>query len=727
MKIKTRHIGLGAVALLIATGSAITTAQRVTPEALFQKTQISAFAGPLQTEPRFDRLIIKFKETASTRAGVFDFNAARSQVNRLDSSAALPLTTVGPAGLSYLKSVGAQTHVALTAKKLSRAELFALAKQIEQDPQVAYAEIDEIAHPHFTPTDPAFQTQWHYQAASAHRGGANLPAVWDRTTGSGVVVAVIDSGVRPHPDLAANLLPGYDFVSDITAANDGDAFDNNASDPGDWEAAGACGSGSLAKDSSWHGTHVAGTIAAVANNVLGGVGVAFGAKILPVRVLGVCGGFSSDIAAGMRWAAGLNVPDVPANPHKARVLNLSLGGRGLCSAFYQETVDAVRAAGSIVVASTGNDGKPAVGSPANCAGVIAVTAHTRQGDHAVYGNIGAETTLSAPGGGAGAMALADDGAPIFSTANTGITVPREDSYAGYVGTSMAAPHVAGIAALLFSLHPAITSDTLRSTLVSSARPHPADTFCANRTDCGAGLVDAKAAMDRLNSLAPSVTASASPEGVHKTGSTIGITARATAGSGGNTAFSYQWTQLAGPPVTLSNTTAASTSFVAAALGASYTFNVKVTDGAGWVTSSDVSVTANTAPVLTPIPAQTVVQGGHLSFTALATDAEKTPVAFVTSGLPEGASLNPATGVFSWYSAGPAGTHSFTVTPNDGAFSGTPQTVTIAVTPAPAAGSSNGSGSGGGGSMGWLDLFALMLLAVSAVVFRRKQSARRQNH
>ena len=723
MKIKPKHLGLAAVALSIATVSAVSTAQLSPQEKKFQKAQATAFAGPLQTERRFDRLIIKFKDEASTRAGVFDFHAARGQVTKLAAGTALKSTNVSATGLSYLKSVTSQTHVAVTGQKLNRAELFALAKHIEQDPRVAYAEIDEIAQTQFIPNDPSYLgQQWHYQAASTFAGGANLPAAWDSATGSGVVVAVIDTGIRPHADLAANLLPGYDFVSaDVTGlftmANDGHGRDGDASDPGDWESAGACRTGSPASNSSWHGTHVAGTIAAVTNNGLGGAGVAFGAKILPVRALGVCGGNLSDVAAGMRWAAGLDVPGVPANPNKAKVLNLSVGTDAPCSTTYQDAVNAVRAAGSVVVAATGNDWySNSIGSPANCTGVIAVTAHTKLGDNANYANIGAGTAISGPGGGLGSM-IEGDGAPVYSTLNLGLTFPVADSYGGLAGTSMAAPHVAGVAALLAGLQPAITPDTLRSVLVSSARPHPAGTLCAASTACGDGLVDAKAAIDRLTSLAPSVAASASQAGVQTTGSTISFTAAALVGGSGNTTFSYQWTQLAGPAVNLGSTTAASTSFVAPALGAGYTFKVKVTDGAGLVASNQVSVTSNTAPVLTPIADQTVVQGGNLSFTASATDSEKNPVVFVVSGLPTGASLDPATGVFAWNAAGPAGSHTFTVTPNDGTFSGTPQTVLITVA-APVS-----SGGGGGGAMDWLDAFALLSLATLGLYIGRQQSTR----
>ena len=700
MKIKKnfRPLGAAVIALSIATVSAVSIAQLAPKGKTSPNAQATAFAGPLQTEQRYNRLIIKFKDKAATQAGVFDFFAARNQVATLDSSASLNLAKTSAVNLSYLKSVTSQTHVAITGQKLSRAELFALAKQIEQDPSVAYAEIDEIAQPLFTPNDPDYLNhQWHYQAPATYPGGANLPTAWDLSTGSGVVVAVIDTGYRPHADLAANLLPGYDFISAdspgvFTTANDGDGRDSDASDPGDWALAGACGSGSPASNSSWHGTHVTGTIAAVTNNGVGVAGVAFGAKVLPVRVLGVCGGYMSDIAAGMQWAAGLDVPGVPANPNKAKVLNLSLGGTGACGLTYQDAVNAVRAAGSVVVAATGNDGQPAIDQPANCAGVIAVTAHTKLGDNAKYANIGAGTVISGPGGGFGTL-LAGDGAGVYSTLNTGTTTPVADSYGILTGTSQAAPHVAGVAALLASLQPEISPDALRSVLTSSARPYPAGTFCATRTDCGAGLLDARAALDRLNSLAPTVAAIVSLPGVRPTGSTIGFTATASPGSSGNATFSYQWTQIAGPTVSLSSTISATTSFVAPSPGASYTFKVKATDGSGLSASNQVSVTSDTAPVLNPIPAQTVGESGTLSFTASATDAENNPVVFLASGLPPGSSLNAATGVFTWNGAGPIGNYSVTITPNDGTFNGAPQTVSIMVlAPKPA---SSGGGGGGG--------------------------------
>lgn len=731
MQFNPRQFGMAAVALFIATSSAVATAQLASQGEKLPKAQAASLAGPLQTERRFNRLIIKFKDQAATRAGVFDSHSARNQVALLDSSAALKLPKTSAGNLTYLKSVTTRAHVVVTNQRLNRAELVALTKQIEQDPNVAYAEIDEIAHALFTPNDPDYLSQqWHYQAPATFPGGANLPKAWDLATGAGVVVAVIDGGVRPHVDLAASLLPGYDFIGAdspgvFTTANDGDGRDSDASDPGDWALAGACGAGSPASDSTWHGTHIAGTIAAVTNNGVGVAGVAFGAKLLPVRVLGVCGGYASDVAAGMRWAAGLSVPGVPANPNKAKVLNLSLGDTGPCLSVYQDAVNDVRAAGSTVVAASGNDGFTSISQPASCTGVIAVTAHTKQGDNADYANIGAGTAISGPGGGFGAQ-IPGDGALVYSTLNTGLTTPGADSYGGYAGTSMAAAHVAGVAALLASLQPTLSPDALNSVLISSARAYPAATFCATRSDCGAGLVDARAAIDRLNSTAPVVAAQVNQPGVRPTGSTISFTATAVPGSSGNTTFSYQWTQLAGPAVNLKDATSATASFVAPTPGASYTFKVKITDGAGLSATNQVSVRSNTAPVLNPIAAQTVAQGGNLGFTASATDAENNPVMFLASGLPTGASLDPATGVFIWNAASPAGNYAFTLTPNDGTFNGIAQTVSLTVT-APVDSSRVASGSGGGGgAISWLDVFALLLLAGLSLYWGRHQGTRGKN-
>lgn len=708
---------LAVAAGCIVTGTLLAPASAAPPTNL--PAAASIFAGPLQTERVFNRLIIRFKKPAVTGDGAVDTAVVRDKVAGLGSDGGLNTSTVH---LRHLKSITTQTHVALTDRLLNRGELFALAKHLESDPAVAYAEIDEPVFAHMVPNDPLYTSmQWHFKAPAAlNEGGINLPGAWDKVTGSGVVVAVLDIGYRPHDDLKAHLLPGYDFISDLSRANDGDLRDPDASDPGDWVTAAEAGSGAyagcVAADSSWHGTHVAGTIAATTNNGIGGAGIAYNARILPVRVLGKCGGYQSDVVAGVRWAAGLDVPDAPANPNRAKVLNLSLGTSGLCSQAFQEAVDAALAAGSIVVASTGNDSVNAVSQPANCRGVIAVTAHTQRGDKASYANTGPGTALSAPGGGKGVSGLAGEGAGVVSTFDSGTTTPTGSAYASFQGTSAAAPHVSGVVALLASLQPTFTADAIQSILSSSARPFPANTACAGTTDCGAGLLDAQAAVARIDTPAPVVVTSINPEGTAPTRSTIQLSATAWPGIGGNTALRYAWIQTAGPAVTLSNSTSTNPTFVATDTGARYAFRITVTDGAGLSASNQATVTTNTAPTLSPIEAKTVPAGGNLSFTAQARDPENQPVAFLAQGLPAGASLDPVSGAFSWSNAGPVGTYSFTLAASDGIFSTAPQTVTVTVTP-----------SSGGGAIGWIDGLALLSLALVALATQGRQARNLRAH
>lgn len=344
-----------------------------------------------------------------------------------------------------------------------------------------------------TPNDPSYPSQWHYFTATVGTYGASLPGAWDLTAGSSaVVVAVIDTGILNHADLDGHIIPGYDFIADNLLANDGNGRDNNPSDPGDWITSAESSSGYFAgcpvSNSSWHGTHVAGTIAANSNNGVGVAGINWNAKILPVRVLGKCGGYTSDIVDGIRWAAGLAVTGVPNNPNPARVINMSLGGSGACSSTYQNAINAAVNAGVTVVVAAGNSNANAANySPASCANVITVAATGRTGNRAYYSNYGTVVELSAPGG----DKSIDSG--ILSTLNSGTTVPGSDSYAAYQGTSMATPHVAGIVSLLLAVNPSLTPAQITSLLQSKVTSFPTGSTCTT-ANCGAGIINAAAAV-----------------------------------------------------------------------------------------------------------------------------------------------------------------------------------------------------------------------------------------
>lgn len=345
-----------------------------------------------------------------------------------------------------------------------------------------FAELDLILTPQATPNDTRYNEQWHYFESTA---GINGPAAWDITTGNGVTVAVIDTGYRNHVDLNSKILPGYDFIADATMGNDGNGRDADAQDPGDWTAANECYSGSPASNSSWHGTHVAGTVAAESNNSQGVAGVAWDADILPVRVLGKCGGYTSDIADGIIWSAGGSVSGVPANANPAEVLNLSLGGSGSCPSTTQSAINSARANGATVVVAAGNSNANAANyTPASCDGVVTVASVNRNASRAYYSNYGSVVDLAAPGG---ETTVSSNG--VLSTLNSGSSTPGSDNYSFYQGTSMAAPHVAGVAALMYAVNPSITPDEVEADLVSTAR-----SFAGSCSQCGSGLVDAEAAV-----------------------------------------------------------------------------------------------------------------------------------------------------------------------------------------------------------------------------------------
>ncbi len=411
-------------------------------------------------------------------------------------------------GLQHVRKLTHGAQVFRLNNRVTRDEADALAREIQaNDPNVEYAEADGRLHALFTPNDTFYASQqWDLLNSAA---GINMPTAWDKSTGSGVVVAVIDTGYRPHADLAANIVAGYDFISDSAEARDGDGRDSSALDAGDYHAANECGSGVPAANSSWHGTHVAGTIAAVTNNATGIAGIAYGAKVQPVRVLGRCGGTFTDIADAIIWASGGTVSGVPANSTPAKVINMSLGGTSSCPATLQSAITSARSRGTVVVVAAGNETADAsTSAPANCTGVVVVAATTSSGGRASYSNFGSIVDLAAPGSG------------IYSTLNAGTSTPGADSYASYNGTSMATPHVAAVAALMLSVNSALTPDDVESRLKSSTKSFP-----ATCSQCGSGLLDASAAIDAANGTTPTTTAVAETSASNdSTGTAQAITA-----------------------------------------------------------------------------------------------------------------------------------------------------------------------------------------------------------
>ena len=482
------------------------------------RTAAAAPAGA-RTHPSRDsrpvgRLIVRTRDGRTTTAAVRDQAAA---------AAGVPSAT-------EVRTLGDGNHLLALSRPVSLTEAEAAARSIAARPDVLWAEPDAWVYPSDEPlpNDPLVGSQWDLSDATHPTSAADYslhaPAAWSRTRGSrSVVVAVIDTGITGHPDLAGQTVPGYDFVSldpvpdplhptqsaylPLTA-NDGGGRDPDPSDPGDWitaqDDAGLTDGGFFHNcggqypdghsDSSWHGTHVAGTIAAVQGNALGISGLAPGVLIEPVRALGKCGGSTSDIIDAIEWASGGAVAGVPANAHPATVINMSLGGPGACDPGTQQAINDARARGTSVVVAAGNDGKnfatPGGSSlPASCNGVVDVVATTRSGSLASYSNYGVNTnpasgsvTVAAPGGDPAG------GGTILSTVNQGTTVPTTPGYGSKAGTSMAAPHASAAVALLQSTRAGrgfYTPAQVASLLGGLTQPAPGCGAAA----CGLGLLD----------------------------------------------------------------------------------------------------------------------------------------------------------------------------------------------------------------------------------------------
>ena len=551
-------------------------------------------------------------------------------------------------------------HAVELASQTSGESLQASLARLRADPAVEYAEPDQRRYALSAPNDPLYLAttgatgQWYLLNPGASGAASALDAIdaWNSTTGSdGLVIADIDTGVRfDHPDLGragdgngGRLLPGYSFVSNVLAANDGAAtdadgsatWDADASDPGDWISSAdvqipefkTC----TAANSSWHGTRVIGILGAITNNNLGIAGLTWHGWILPVRALGKCGGADSDIETAMLWAAGVQVFDdnnnpVPPNPYPASVINLSLGATGACPSSYADVINQLNSLPLpvIVVAAAGNEGGP-VDAPGNCAHVIAVAGLRDVGTKVGFSSLGPEIALGAPGG----NCVNTSGPCLFSidtTTNLGTTTPGPNTASdGYttqtninVGTSFATPQVAGIAALMLSVNANLTPAQIRARLQSSATAFPVSSdptvpTChvpANASDlqqsecncttqtCGAGMANANAAV--AAALRP-IAALAVPASV-SAGQPVMLDASGSAAACTHTlgASSYQWSIIGGG--NFSGPTNQSTATVTAPTSGSFTVQVIVTDDAGRTDSAQAVIGSSSATTTAPASA-----------------------------------------------------------------------------------------------------------------------------
>lgn len=605
----------------------------------------SLFTAATFAEPS-QRFIIKYKDPLQSTATTE--SRTNQMMQNLATRSGLPITHVRKMAMS-------DRHVLKLSKKHTRRQFLAMLKELEKDSNVVYVEEDVLMQPNLVPNDTFYNLQWHYFEAT---GGINAELAWDTHDGTGVVVAIIDTGITDHTDLNANVLPGYDFIDDLAVANDGDGRDADPSDPGDWVDDFECGF-NFAQGSSWHGTHTAGTVAALTNNGQGVSGVAFGARILPVRVLGKCGGFLSDISDAIIWASGGSVTGVPDNTNPAQVINMSLGGGGDCDSTYQDAIDIAVANGTTVVVSAGNSSADAINfRPANCNGVITVAANDREGNLASYSNFGAIIDVTAPGG---ETDIAQNG--VASTLNDGAEGPGAESYVYYQGTSMSAPHVAGAAALLYQANPAITPSEVEAVLIASARAMPGD--CVG--GCGAGIIDAKAALDSLGppaNIAPSAEFNSSV-------SALEVTFTDTSSDPDGSVISWSWDFGDG------NNSSVQNPVYSYAVDGTYSVILTVTDNEGATDAVSQDITINATNNLPSANFSYATDNLQAAFTDASSDSDGS----ITSWSWDFGDSSTSTTQNPVYSYSADGTYnvSLTVTDNNGATDTSVQAVTVADT------------------------------------------------
>ena len=388
-----------------------------------------------------------------------------------------------------------------------------LQQELKAKDEIKDAYIDMLMSPAAAPNDPDYEKQWPFHSHDRDPAGsyAKVEEAWDLGyLGGSQNIAIVDSGITDHPDLDSKVRPGYDMITnDRTAGDTSPGRDDDPHDAGDGYSAGVCPNDPTnSRASSWHGTHVAGIAAASTNNGTGGAGTAPEAGLIPVRAMGKCGGYASDIADAVVWAVGGSVPGIPDNPNPAKVVNMSISGHQRCVSEYQRALKSASDHGATVVVAAGNaNGWTDEYQPANCNSdaLVVVGATGPEGYRAEYSNFGDHITIGAPGGNSGVVFEGTTGTLIgyeeqnmfYSTLNSGRINPGGPSYGYEEGTSMASPLVAGVVAMMKDANPDLTSSEIREILQDTAQPYNPEpqamgSYAPWKTakNMGAGIVDA---------------------------------------------------------------------------------------------------------------------------------------------------------------------------------------------------------------------------------------------
>lgn len=454
MKTYTRNLSIALSSSLIfalsfssvlpATGAPLTGADTAAPYApgapsiVAGQNAEASVSHASTVEETTDQLVVKFKEGTDQSAKTSILDDAAEQTALDNQSTEIVSQTVKDA------------EIVKSDQELSPTEQKEVVEKLSSSPEVEYAEADlriisaDAAYSTVTPNDPLWNLQWNMKAINA------LDA-WNLNAGEGVVIGIADEGYSTHPELNSKTLPGYDFTS-REFSRDGDGWDSNPQDQGDW---------SNSKNSMWHGMHVAGIAAASSNNRLGLAGVAPRAKVQHARILGAGGdSYVSDMAAGVAWSAGVYVPGAPVNMTPANVVNISAAfPAATCPQVFKDAITQAHSRNVPVVVAAGNSGANAASyAPANCLGAIVVGATAGQTWQSMtgYSNWGWPLDVLAPGGASGS--------DVWSTVTDGQTGPGNPSYGPLNGTSMAAPHVAGVIALMKERDPNISVESVRAIL-----------------------------------------------------------------------------------------------------------------------------------------------------------------------------------------------------------------------------------------------------------------------